>query len=104
MGQLYGPRTGQWFKRWSARRPGLRFTGRVPSDPAGVMSQGEAHLIDGAGSLTDPDRSAGEFGTDSSLVVDPVDDCTFWYAGEYFAVDGLNNWRTRIGSFKLPGC
>jgi hypothetical protein len=68
------------------------------------MSQGETHLIDGTGSLTDPQRSAGEFGTDSSLVVDPVDDCTFWYAGEYFAVDGLNNWHTRIGSFKLPGC
>src|SRR5262245_18499846 len=84
--------------------PGVRFTGRVPSDPVGVMSQGEAHLVDGTGSLTDPQRSAGEFGTDSSLVVDPVDDCTFWYAGEYFAVDGLNNWHTRIGSFKLPGC
>jgi hypothetical protein len=37
-------------------------------------------------------------------VVDPVDGCTFWYAGEYFAVNGLNNWHTRIGSFRLPGC
>ena len=93
-----------FFASSVSTHPGLRFTGRVPSDPAGVMSQGEAHLIDGTGSLTDPQRSAGEFGTDSSLVVDPVDDCTFWYAGEYFAVDGLNNWHTRIGSFTLPGC
>jgi hypothetical protein len=93
-----------FFASSVSTHPGLRFTGRVPSDPAGAMSQGEAHLIDGPGSLTDPQRSAGEFGTDSSLVVDPVDDCTFWYAGEYFAVDGLNNWHTRIGSFKLPGC
>ena len=93
-----------FFASSVSTHPGVRFTGRVPSDPAGAMSQGEAHLVDGTGSLTDPDRSAGEFGTDSSLVVDPVDDCTFWYAGEYFAVDGLNNWRTRIGSFKLPGC
>jgi hypothetical protein len=93
-----------FFASSRSTHPGLRFTGRVPSDPAGVMSQGEAHLIDGTGSLTDPQRSAGEFGTDSSLVVDPVDDCTFWYAGQYFAVDGLNNWHTRIGSFKLPGC
>jgi hypothetical protein len=93
-----------FFASSVSTHPGVRFTGRVPSDPAGVMSQGETHLIDGTGSLTDPQRSAGEFGTDSSLVVDPVDDCTFWYAGEYFAVDGLNNWHTRIGSFKLPGC
>jgi len=93
-----------FFASSVSTHPGVRFTGRVPGDPAGVMSQGEAHLIDGTGSLTDPQRSADEFGTDSSLVVDPVDDCTFWYAGEYFAVDGLNNWHTRIGSFQLPGC
>jgi len=93
-----------FFASSTSTHPSLRFTGRVPGDAAGVMSQGEAHLFDGTGSLTDPDRSADEFGTDSSLVVDPVDDCTFWYAGEYFAVDGLNNWHTRIGSFKLPGC
>ncbi len=93
-----------FFASSISTHPGLRFTGRVPNDAPGVMSQGEAHLIEGTGSLTDPVRSAGDFGSDSSLVVDPVDDCTFWYAGQYFAVDGLNNWHTRIGSFKLPGC
>jgi hypothetical protein len=37
------------------------------------------------------------------MTVDPVDDCTFWYANMYFPVQGTN-WVTRIGSFKFPTC
>jgi hypothetical protein len=37
------------------------------------------------------------------MTVDPVDDCTFWYTTEYYAVSGLN-WKTRISSFKFPSC
>src|SRR5205085_1912111 len=39
-----------------------------------------------------------------SLQIDPVDDCTFWYANEYIPANGTFNWKTRIASFKLPGC
>jgi hypothetical protein len=35
------------------------------------------------------------------MVVDPIDDCTFWYTNEY-VVGG--NWRMRIGAFKFPTC
>jgi hypothetical protein len=38
------------------------------------------------------------------MTVDPVDDCTFWYTQEYYAVTGTFNWQTKIGSFKFPGC
>jgi len=42
----------------------------------------------------------------SSMTVDPVDDCTFWYVNEYFTVPMIKSgtWRTRIGNFKAPGC
>ena len=36
--------------------------------------------------------------------MDPVDDCTFWYTTEYYPTTSQFNWRTRIGSFKFPGC
>ena len=36
--------------------------------------------------------------------VDPVDDCTFWYVNEYYAVTSPAGWQTRIGAFRLPGC
>ena len=41
------------------------------------------------------------------MSVDPSDDCTFWYANEYYSSvsNGINgNWQTRIGSFRFPGC
>jgi hypothetical protein len=37
------------------------------------------------------------------MAVDPVDDCTFWYANEYLVTTG-NSWHTRIESLKFPGC
>src|SRR4029078_7558941 len=40
----------------------------------------------------------------SSMVVDPVDDCTFWYTQEYYAVTSDAGWQTRIGAFSLPNC
>jgi len=33
-----------------------------------------------------------------------VDDCTLWYTQEYYVTTTSFNWRTRIGSFKFPGC
>jgi hypothetical protein len=38
------------------------------------------------------------------MAVDPVDDCTFWYTGEYQKVNGTFNWSTQITSFKVVGC
>ena len=33
--------------------------------------------------------------------VDPVDDCTFWFTGEY---NDASQWSTRIGRFSFAGC
>ena len=84
-----------------ATSPSIRYTGRLASDPPNVMTLGEADLMVGSGSQT---HASGRWGDYSTLVVDPVDDCTFWYTQEYYAVTSPFGWQTRIGSFALPGC
>jgi hypothetical protein len=81
--------------------PSIRYAGRLAADPLGELTQGEAVMYQGAGSEDYP--AAPRWGDYSSMNVD-VDDCTFWYTQEYFMQTGLRNWRTRIGSFKFPGC
>ena len=85
----------------SSVRPSLRYTGHLVTDPLGVMGQGEGILQAGTGSQL---PSLGRWGDYSSMTIDPSDDCTFWYAGEYLKVDGTFNWSTRIGSFRFPNC
>jgi len=87
--------------------PGIRYAGRLASDPLGNMSQGEAVLHEGGGSQTPyaPNPRAGaRWGDYTHMSIDPVDDCTFWYVNEYLPSNGVFNWRTRIGSFKFPEC
>lgn len=80
--------------------PGIRYTGRLSGDPPGQMTLGEATVINGSGSQTATSR----WGDYTSMNVDPVNDCKFWYINEYYAVTSVASWQTRIGSFKLPGC
>ncbi len=85
--------------------PGIRYTGRLAGDPAGQMTLGEATLISGTGVQRTTNSRWGDY---TSMNVDPVDDCTFWYVNEYYTLAGqvssTAGWQTRIGSFKLPGC
>jgi hypothetical protein len=85
----------------STVRPSLRYTGRVATDPLNTMGQGEGTLIAGAGSQL---SNLSRWGDYSSIGVDPLDDCTFWFTSEYLASSGTFNWHTRIGTFQLPGC
>lgn len=83
----------------STTNPGIRWAGRLPGDPDGELAQGEAELIAG-------DNPFGGFrwGDYSSLAVDPVDQCTFWYTTMYAPASAGSDWSTRIGSFKFPSC
>jgi hypothetical protein len=81
--------------------PSVRYTGRLPGDALGTMTQGENIIMAGTGNQT---HSASRWGDYSSMSVDPVDDCTFWYTSEYIQTSGLANWRTRIASFQFPNC
>jgi len=87
-------------------KPGIRYTGRLAGDPLGQMTLGEATLIDGTGVQVTLNNRWGDY---TSLNIDPVDGCTFWYTNEYYQIAGIISvitapWQTRIGSFKLPGC
>jgi hypothetical protein len=53
------------------------------------------------------EENAYHWGGYTSMTVDPVDDCTFWYVNEYFTTPQIGTtitWRTRISNFKIPGC
>jgi len=81
--------------------PGIHYTGRLSGDAPGTMTQGEGVVLDGGGSQT---GGLSRWGDYTSMSVDPSDDCTFWYTGEYLSANGSFNWHTRIGSFKLGSC
>jgi hypothetical protein len=75
--------------------PSVHYTGRLSGDPLGTMPQGEDTLIDSSNPFL-----GFRWGDYSTIVVDPVDQCTFWYTTMY----GAGDWATRIGSFKFASC
>lgn len=81
--------------------PSVRYATRTADDPLGQLPGGEMELVAGAGVQQ---ASFNRWGDYSSMSVDPVDDCTFWYTQEYYANTGSFDFKTRIGSFKLPNC
>jgi Bacterial Ig domain/Carboxypeptidase regulatory-like domain len=85
----------------TATFPSIRYAGRLASDPLSMLSQGEATLIGGSGYQ---EHKSGRWGDYSMMAVDPLDDCTFWYTQEYYAVSGSAPWQTRVGSFRFPSC
>ena len=71
----------------------LRFTGRRASDPLGEMTVQEYVL--GEGSTTIPFFRFGDY---AHMTIDPTNDRTFWFTGEY----GANNTgATRVAAFDI---
>jgi hypothetical protein len=86
--------------------PSLRYAGRLVTDPVDQLTQGESTLFAGGGSqlFLTSQAAAARWGDYTRLTVDPTDDCTFWFIGQYYAAsDGLA-WRTRVGNFVFPEC
>lgn len=81
--------------------PGIRYAGRLASDPLGTLPQAEVTVVAGSGSQT---HGSGRWGNYSSMDVDPKDECTFWYTNEYYQETSVAGWRTRINSFRNPSC
>lgn len=84
----------------SSLAPGIYFTGRLATDQTNVL-QAESLIKAGVGSQTGTLHRWGDY---SSMMVDPTDDCTFWYTTEYLKASGTFNWSTWISSFKFPSC
>jgi hypothetical protein len=80
--------------------PSIRYATRSSTDPLGTMGA-EVTLQAGGGVQQ---SSFNRWGDYSSMSVDPSDGCTFWYTNEYYANNGSFDFKTKIGSFKLPGC
>lgn len=78
---------------------GQRFAGRLASDPPGSLTFRETTLVEGAASQTNTLRWEDY----TTTAMDPSDDCTFWYVGDYLKA-GDTSYRTRIGAFRAPGC
>jgi hypothetical protein len=79
--------------------PGQRFAARMANDPKGQLTFHESVLAEGQGSQTGSLRWEDY----TNIVVDPSDDCTFWFVGNYLKSSAASS-TTRIGSFVLPGC
>ena len=62
-----------------------------------------ASIFTAKGSVTDASR----WGDYSSTVIDPSDDCTFWYVNQYMKTTLPKNhldFHTRVASLKFPSC
>jgi hypothetical protein len=85
---------------------GQRFAGRQPSDPLGQLTLGESILAEGEAADGGPGNGrprAQRWQDYTQTAVDPIDDCTIWYVGDYVR-SAATSYSTRIGAFRLPGC
>jgi hypothetical protein len=80
----------------SSTYPGLRYAGRLAGDALGAMPQGEYTIVNGTAA-----NGSIRYGDYSSMNVDPADDCTFWFTGQW---NDASQWKTRIAKFKFDQC
>lgn len=78
---------------------GQRFAARQENDPKGRLGLQETILANGEAAQANTLRWEDY----TTTAMDPSDDCTFWYVGDYLK-QGETNYRTRIGSFRVPSC
>ncbi len=82
--------------------PSVYITGRTINDPVGLNNmEAETQVVAGAGSQPDTSDRWGDY---SSMHIDPVDHCTFWYTQEYYQLTQTFDWSTRINSAKFSNC
>ena len=78
---------------------GQRFAGRRRSDPRGTLPLREQVLVEGAAAQA----STLRWEDYTQTAIDPRDDCTIWYVGDYLKA-GATSYTSRIGAFRLPSC
>jgi hypothetical protein len=77
---------------------GQRFAGRLAGDPLGLLTLRETVLAEGEAA-----QQAMRWEDYTQTAIDPSDDCTIWYVGDYLKKDQAT-YSSRIGAFRLPGC
>ena len=78
--------------------PGQRFAGRLANDPLGELTLHETVLVEGEAS-----QNAIRWEDYTQTAMDPSDDCTIWYVGDYLK-KGSTSYSSRIGAFRMPEC
>jgi len=78
---------------------GQRFAGRLAGDPKGKLTLHETVIAQGEGVQT----STLRWEDYAQTAVDPSDDCTIWYVGDYIK-RGAPSYSTRIAGVRFPGC
>jgi len=78
--------------------PGQRLAGRLANDPLGELTLRETILVEG-----ESVQKVMRWQDYTQTAMDPSDDCTIWYVGDYLK-KGQANYSSRIGAFRLPGC
>ncbi|HEU0174506.1 MAG TPA: hypothetical protein VFV58_09610 [Blastocatellia bacterium] len=77
---------------------GQRFAARRANDPLGKLTLRETVLAEGEAA-----QNVMRWEDYAQTAVDPSDDCTIWYVGDYVKKDETS-YSSRIGAFRLPGC
>jgi hypothetical protein len=77
---------------------GQRLAGRLANDPPGSLTLRETVLVEG-----EDVQTAMRWQDYTQTAIDPSDDCTIWYVGDYLKKDATS-YSSRIGAFRLPGC
>ena len=83
--------------------PSAVYTGRLAADPPGLLPQPEFTIQPGTASMPPgggADPNDARWGDYFTMVVDPVDDCTFWYTGDYATAIR----QSVIASFRFDTC
>jgi hypothetical protein len=81
--------------------PSIWVTGRLATDTINTMG---AEVLMQAGSGSQTATGVNRWGDYSSMTLDPVDQCTFYYTNEYLQTTGAFNWSVRIASYHFPSC
>ena len=89
-----------YSKSSSSMYPSIGITGRLATDPLGTMGAEDLFTAGGGSQV----GSGSRWGDYSTMSIDPVDDCTFWYTQEYYSETASFEFKTRIGAFRFAGC
>ena len=84
----------------SSTHPGIEAAWFSLTNPSGPST---LSIYSGAGDQ----ENTWHWGSYTSMTVDPVDNCTFWYVNEYLPANqtgSQTNWYTRIANFRIPSC
>jgi hypothetical protein len=94
--------------------PGIRYAGRLASDPLNDLSQGEAIMTNGGGyqlpTSDKPKKNEGNrWGDYTMTTIDTADGLSFWHTNEYYKTPPPANqptaklhWFTAVGKFQFP--